>query len=158
MTPIHNPHLLLLKGPHPDFWPKFWPDFWPDFWPGFWPGFLDPKIQCTGLLGRRNTVLQFYWARKFTKNPRNPFLSFFLNASFLDTSSFFLKQGWNQWIFGAWRLKIWSGETRWEIFGNFFDQIFGQVFDQGFWDPKIQCTGLLGRRNTVLQVYRDEKF
>ena len=39
-----------------------------------------------------------------------------------------------------------------------FGQIFGQVFDQGFLDPKIQCTGLLGRRNTVLQVYRDEKF
>ena len=48
------------------------------------------------------------------------------------------------------------------IFGQNFDQIFDQIFGQGFWpgflDPKIQCTGLLGRRNTVLQVYRDEKI
>ena len=33
--------------------------------------------------------------------------------------------------------------------GQIFNQNFGQVFDQGFWDPKIQCTGLLERRNTV---------
>ena len=35
------------------------------------------------------------------------------------------------------------------IFGQVFDQIFCQVFDQGFDQPKIQCTVLLGRRNTV---------
>ena len=35
------------------------------------------------------------------------------------------------------------------IFGQIFDQIFVQVFDPGFLDPKIQCTGLLGRRNIV---------
>ena len=48
------------------------------------------------------------------------------------------------------------------IFGQIFDQIFGQVFDQVFWPgffgQKIQCTILLGRRNTVLQYYRDRKI
>ena len=43
-------------------------------------------------------------------------------------------------------------------FDQIFDQIFGEVFDQGFLGSEIQCTGLLGRGNTVLQVYRDEKF
>ncbi len=40
-----------------------------------------------------------------------------------------------------------------QILGQIFDQIFGLVFDQGFDQgflvPKIQCTVLLGRRNTV---------
>ena len=48
------------------------------------------------------------------------------------------------------------------IFGQIFDQIFGQVFDQGFWPgffgQKIQCTGLPGQRNTVLQFDRDRKI
>ena len=43
--------------------------------------------------------------------------------------------------------------------GRIFGQIFGQVFDQGFWPgffgQKIQCTGLPGQRNTVLQFDRD---
>ena len=43
-----------------------------------------------------------------------------------------------------------------------FGQIFGQVFDQGFWPgffgQKIQCTGLLGQRNTVLQFDRDRNI
>ena len=30
-----------------------------------------------------------------------------------------------------------------------FEQIFGQVFDQVFLDPKIHCTALPGRSNTV---------
>ena len=38
-------------------------------------------------------------------------------------------------------------------------RIFGQIFDQGFWpgcfEQKIQCTVLPGRKNTVLQYYRD---
>ena len=43
------------------------------------------------------------------------------------------------------------------MYGRNFDQVFGQLFDQGFMDTKIKSIGLLGRRNTVLQVYRDEK-
>ena len=48
------------------------------------------------------------------------------------------------------------------IFGQGFDQIFGQGFDQGlgegknhkysvqyYWDGKIQCTVLLGRKNLL---------
>ena len=37
-----------------------------------------------------------------------------------------------------------------------FDQIFGQVFDQGFGDPEIQCTVLLGQKIqcTVLLVQK----
>ena len=64
------------------FWPDFCSKFWPDLWPGFWPGFLDPKIQCTGLLGRRNTVYSSTRTEKtnyllFTiRNPKIPKLYF----------------------------------------------------------------------------------
>ena len=48
------------------------------------------------------------------------------------------------------------------IFGQIFDQIFGQVFDHGFWpgffEQKIQCTGLPGHRTTVLQYHRDRNI
>ena len=42
--------------------------------------------------------------------------------------------------------------TSHQVFGQIFGQIFDQVFDQGFWDQKIQCTGLLGQKmqRTVL--------
>ncbi len=33
-------------------------DFWLDFCPGLGPRVLGPKLQCTVLLGRGNTVLQ----------------------------------------------------------------------------------------------------
>ena len=66
---------------------------------------------------------------------------------------------------GFWALDRTAGflihGRRARIFGQIFDQVFGQVFDQGFWpaffDQKIQCTVLLGRKNTVLQYYRDGK-
>ena len=44
-----------------------------------------------------------------------------------------------------------------QILGQKFDQNFGQVFDQGFWDPNIHCTGLLGRRNTVYRPTGSKK-
>ena len=61
-----------------------------------------------------------------------------------------------------------------QIFGQVFDQIFGQVFDQVFgqgfdqvlgegknhkysvqyyWDGKIQCTVLLGRKNLLHRIF-----
>ena len=36
--------------------------------------------------------------------------------------------------------------TSHQVFGQILGQIFDQVFDQGFWDQKIQCTGLLGQK------------
>ena len=48
------------------------------------------------------------------------------------------------------------------IFGQIVDQIFGQIFDQGFWpgfmDQKLQCTLLLGRRNTVYSTTGTETY
>ena len=33
-----------------------------------------------------------------------------------------------------------------QVFGQILSQICDQIFDQGFWDQKIQCTGLLGQK------------
>ena len=50
-----------------------------------------------------------------------------------------------------------SGAFR-SLAAQVFDQIFGQVFDQGLWIQKIQCTGLLGRKNTVYRPTGMEKY
>ena len=118
----------------------------------FGQGALPPQtIQCTVLLGRRNTVYSTTRTEKTNyslctiRDPTNakPYCRYSITLC-KHTSEYSIRRVGSMTRFLA------------RIFGQMCDQLFGQVFDQGFWEQKIQFTLLPGRRHTETEKKQEK--